>query len=463
MKKFKNLINIHKDSLWKPKYKGNIFNELSKDYSRVHLPKIKKEDRYKVYKVNLLLTEQQKENILLTMRGTTRMYNATVNLLNKLKQVDKPEYKRLLNWKKTRDRLLDVKYKIAESILTNGKNTLNINVLDAAIKHAVSKFKSSESNKHKDFYINPQKQNRNYRVIEIDKSRFNYLGVINSIFGKKIECELEGKIPFDTGFIDSTCLIRYCKQDKSFKLIVNQNIDEEEKIVKLPEVIEERIGNFEFNEKDNEKINKKFEWVNDDYKIRLKNEVIPLPKYKFSSLDPGLTTFMTCLTDKDYCLYGKGTYDRVKKLLKSIQGKHKKKFVERIKRKIKNIVEDLQWKTIDKLTKTSEEIIIGNMSSKRIVQTNNFSGNTKNAILRMSHYKFRERLKYKCKVRNRVYICVDESYTTKMCSVCGNVKENMSLKDRIYDCSNCKLIMERDLNSCRGIWIKSMDRTNFCK
>ncbi len=48
---------------------------------------------------------------------------------------------------------------------------------------------------------------------------------------------------------------------------------------------------------------------------------------------------------------------------------------------------------------------------------------------------------------------VDERYTSKVCSNCGNVKEDLKGSE-IYDCSNCMCVMDRDVNGCRGIYIK---------
>ncbi len=41
--------------------------------------------------------------------------------------------------------------------------------------------------------------------------------------------------------------------------------------------------------------------------------------------------------------------------------------------------------------------------------------------------------------------------TTKICSNCGNRKENIALSDRVYKCENCGLVIDRDLNSAINI------------
>ena len=70
-------------------------------------------------------------------------------------------------------------------------------------------------------------------------------------------------------------------------------------------------------------------------------------------------------------------------------------------------------------------------------------------------YKFRERLEYKCDMTSTKYNCVDERYTSKMCSNCGNLHENLK-GNKIYECINCKIKIDRDINGARCILLKSM-------
>ena len=65
--------------------------------------------------------------------------------------------------------------------------------------------------------------------------------------------------------------------------------------------------------------------------------------------------------------------------------------------------------------------------------------------------KFEGMLEYKCKLEGKKLVRIDEQNTTKMCSRCGNLKQDLTLKDRTYICSNCGLIMDRDENSAVNI------------
>jgi hypothetical protein len=65
-------------------------------------------------------------------------------------------------------------------------------------------------------------------------------------------------------------------------------------------------------------------------------------------------------------------------------------------RKMKNKIDDLQWKTIKHLTEHYNNILLGDMSAKGICINNVLSGQTKQAVMIMKHYQFKQRLEYKC-------------------------------------------------------------------
>lgn len=134
---------------------------------------------------------------------------------------------------------------------------------------------------------------------------------------------------------------------------------------------------------------------------------------------------------------------------------HKKKKAENKRyAKIKNIVNDLHWKTIKYLTDNYGHILIGNMSTKQIGETN-LNKHSKNIAKMMSLYVFRERLKYKCSITDTKYKLVDEHYTSKMCTNCGYVKENLG-SNKIFKCEHCGIKLNRDINGARNMFIKSI-------
>jgi len=76
----------------------------------------------------------------------------------------------------------------------------------------------------------------------------------------------------------------------------------------------------------------------------------------------------------------------------------------------------------------------------------------------LSLYKFKQKLQYKCLLKNVKYKEVDESHTSKLCSNCGvEYKWNLQGK-KIYECNYCGLHMDRDINGAKNIMIKSIIR-----
>ncbi|MFX0211293.1 MAG: zinc ribbon domain-containing protein, partial [Candidatus Hodarchaeota archaeon] len=76
--------------------------------------------------------------------------------------------------------------------------------------------------------------------------------------------------------------------------------------------------------------------------------------------------------------------------------------------------------------------------------------------------RFIELLTSKAKKLGKRVTVIDERYTTKTCSVCGHIKEQMPLSERIYHCEVCGIVRDRDQNaainimkrflSCNALW-----------
>ena len=57
-------------------------------------------------------------------------------------------------------------------------------------------------------------------------------------------------------------------------------------------------------------------------------------------------------------------------------------------------------------------------------------------------------LEYKSKFFSTNVVLVDRWFpSSKTCSNCGSIKSDLKLKDRIYSCTDCGFILDRDLNA----------------
>ena len=71
-----------------------------------------------------------------------------------------------------------------------------------------------------------------------------------------------------------------------------------------------------------------------------------------------------------------------------------------------------------------------------------------------SFYSFKQKLLWKSILYDKKTIIVNESYTSKTCTVCGvlnNIKGNET-----FNCSSCKYKVDRDVGGSRNIFIKNM-------
>ena len=184
------------------------------------------------------------------------------------------------------------------------------------------------------------------------------------------------------------------------------------------------------------------------------------------SLDPGLRTFMTGISENSNIKIGSNVNKIIEQDIKRLQKIKDNKDIskkiinkndKRINRKIKCKVDDLHWKTANYLVKNYNYILLGNMSAKSIVKKKSsvLSNTQKVACLRTSYYEFAQRLAFKCKQHDVTFKLINERYTSKMCSCCGNLNDNLGGAD-IYSCQECHMTMDRDINGARNIYVKSL-------
>lgn len=70
-------------------------------------------------------------------------------------------------------------------------------------------------------------------------------------------------------------------------------------------------------------------------------------------------------------------------------------------------------------------------------------------------------LKYKLEDFGKQLIKIDKWFpSSKTCSNCGNVKESLSLSDRIYHCNYCGITINRDYNASMNV---NYPRLRFAK
>jgi putative transposase len=87
------------------------------------------------------------------------------------------------------------------------------------------------------------------------------------------------------------------------------------------------------------------------------------------------------------------------------------------------------------------------------------------AISDVSFFEFRRQLEYKCAWYGSELVVIDRWYpSSKMCSRCGAINNELKLSDRVYKC-DCGLEIDRDLNAAiniRNYYRAKHARINAC-
>lgn len=77
-------------------------------------------------------------------------------------------------------------------------------------------------------------------------------------------------------------------------------------------------------------------------------------------------------------------------------------------------------------------------------------------MLLLSHGKFRERMIYYAKTKQRNLYIVSEHYTTKTCGHCGHLQDVGGSKT--YACEACHTTIDRDYNGARNVALRLLSK-----
>ena len=391
-------------------YDMRIYN-FDKNTSQLSYSKLKpfKDNKFiKCKKITLLPTKEQKDKLLDMFEAYRIMYNETNKCIKRLLKNNE----KLVSWQKLRTNyLMDTKKDIMKRF------NIYSHTLDGAIKLCATSYKVCFTNLKlghiKYFRIRYLKSTKDSKILDVEKVYFKE----KHVFQQYIKDELKNNEDYDYSHIDCDSKIHYNANTDRFTLLVPIELD---------------------------KIN-----------VDKENEYI--------SIDPGIRTFLTGLSEDKVLEIGNNISDKLKEYHsridktnknKEIKNQKRKKLLKRLREKIKNKMDDSHWKVISYLKKF-KNIIIGKWSTKDIISKKSsvLRSMSKRVASSLGYYKFLSRLEYKCKVNGNNLYLVDERYTSKMCSKCGNIKENLG-GNKIYNCNECGLKIGRDINSTRNMLTK---------
>ena len=170
---------------------------------------------------------------------------------------------------------------------------------------------------------------------------------------------------------------------------------------------------------------------------------------------------------KDFCICSDGTvypnmrfYEKSLRKLKISQRKLSKKQkgsnnrekqrikVSKLHKKVRNQRNDYKHKVSRELSNKFKVICLETLKVKNMVKNRKLA----KAIQDVSWSSFIEKLSYKVAENQGYLVKIDTYYpSSKTCSNCGCVKENLSLSERTYNCNECGFEVDRDLNASINI------------
>ena len=119
--------------------------------------------------------------------------------------------------------------------------------------------------------------------------------------------------------------------------------------------------------------------------------------------------------------------------------------VQRAYMRLSNKRHDYINKTVHEIVRTQPEYItIEDLNVRGMIQNRHLS----RAIAECEFWYFRALLERKCREFGIQLRLADRFYaSSKTCSVCGHVKRDLKLSDRVYECPECGLVIDRDYNA----------------
>ncbi|SHH54400.1 zinc ribbon domain-containing protein, partial [Tepidibacter thalassicus] len=100
----------------------------------------------------------------------------------------------------------------------------------------------------------------------------------------------------------------------------------------------------------------------------------------------------------------------------------------------------------------NKELILGDLSQEQMIKKSNLTKLNRSIKENWGLGKLKTFLTYKAKLHDVKVVYINEAYTSKTCSNCGNQK-SMELSKRVYKCK-CGMTLDRDINSSINIFNK---------
>ena len=128
--------------------------------------------------------------------------------------------------------------------------------------------------------------------------------------------------------------------------------------------------------------------------------------------------------------------------------------------KVFNFRQDTLHKVTTYLAKSHSKVVIEDLCVSGMMRNRRLA----RAIADVGMYEFRKQLEYKCRWYGSELVVVPRTFpSSRLCSHFGHKKKELSLSQREYQCEECGLSIDRDLNAALNLVAVSLPETqNAC-
>ena len=195
------------------------------------------------------------------------------------------------------------------------------------------------------------------------------------------------------------------------------------------------------------------------------------------ALDPGVRTFQTVFDANEGCALQVGDADmnrifrlcraqdsliskQAAKGTKSKQRSKIKRAVRRLRERIRNLVDEVHKQLAKYLAQTYDLVMLPAFEVSQMVKRGErkIHSTTARKMATWAHYRFKQRVLFKCRQLGCGVAVVNEAYTSKTCSCCGAVKNDLG-GAKVYRCANaaCGAVIDRDVNGAKNIFLRNYE------
>ena len=192
------------------------------------------------------------------------------------------------------------------------------------------------------------------------------------------------------------------------------------------------------------------------------------------ALDPGVRTFLTFFSETECGKLGYRVFGHIQRLCHWLDNlisrtgnepdrRRMRRAQGRLRQKIVNLVDELNWQTARWLTSNYKLILLPSFETQDMARRagRKIRSKTARMMLTFRHYEFKQRLKWKAWQRGALVLEVNEAYTSKTRSWDGSVEQNLGGRAVIRD--EIGFGMDRNVNGARGIFLRALGDSLFLR